>query len=71
MDPQQLSTQPTAHTHSCPRCGKPAKCDQEKGKSTCWCFSVPTQENWREPFQEGDKCYCRQCLMAKRTESVT
>ncbi|OZG75050.1 hypothetical protein BTA51_01230 [Hahella sp. CCB-MM4] len=66
---EQRKQIPDAYTHCCPGCGKPAQCDLEKGKSTCWCFSLPHDERHHEPFVEGDKCFCRSCLAARRASS--
>ncbi|MDG9668931.1 cysteine-rich CWC family protein [Hahella sp. CR1] len=62
-----------AYSHACPGCGRPAQCDLEKGKSTCWCFSLPPSGLTSELFTEGAKCYCRSCLnerlKAKQSEA--
>ncbi|WP_083921077.1 cysteine-rich CWC family protein [Hahella ganghwensis] len=67
---QQRKQLPNAYTHSCPSCGKPAQCDLEKGKSSCWCFTLPHSDTHHEPYMEGNQCYCRSCLTAMRSSKT-
>ncbi|ELR66827.1 hypothetical protein C942_04526 [Photobacterium marinum] len=46
-------------THTCSLCGKPAFCDINAGKSTCWCFEIEKRDT---SGIESPDCLCRECL---------
>lgn len=50
-------------THACPECDKPAQCDIQMGKETCWCFDLETREVTLSGSQTS--CLCRDCLSKK------
>ncbi|MCP5161292.1 MAG: cysteine-rich CWC family protein [Hahellaceae bacterium] len=57
------NTVPTSTSSQyCVRCGAPMRCEISEGKSTCWCFNLPSSGLSTADVADAQGCLCKECL---------